>query len=152
MEIGTWIGVAVIVLIVLWVVGMYNGLVGLRNQVKEAWAQVDVQLKRRFDLIPNLMETVKGYMNHERETLEAVTQARAAVQSAGSLGDRAALVLTGDTPAAVSGLLKIAGCELTAGPAGRLAAVAGTPEALALVHFAVSDAHFEARAQAGVDR
>mgnify|MGYP000361477655 CR=1 FL=1 len=63
-------------------VGIYNGLVRLRNQVKEAWAQVDVQLKRRFDLIPNLMETVKGYMSHERETLEAVTQARAAVQGA----------------------------------------------------------------------
>ncbi len=67
----------------LWVMGIYNGLVGQRNQVKEAWAQVDVQLKRRFDLIPNLMETVKGYMNHERETLEAVTQARAAISGAG---------------------------------------------------------------------
>ncbi len=73
----------IIVLVVGWVVGIYNGLVGQRNQVKEAWAQVDVQLKRRFDLIPNLMETVKGYMNHERETLEAVTQARAAVAGAG---------------------------------------------------------------------
>ncbi|MEZ4386450.1 MAG: LemA family protein [Candidatus Krumholzibacteriia bacterium] len=73
------------------IVGVYNGLVRLRNQVKEAWAQVDVQLKRRFDLIPNLMETVKGYMHHERETLESVTQARAAVAGAGagSLGDRA---------------------------------------------------------------
>ncbi len=71
------------------VVGAYNGLVRLRNQVKEAWAQVDVQLKRRFDLIPNLMETVKGYMNHERETLEAVTQARAAVAGAGSMSGRA---------------------------------------------------------------
>jgi len=72
-----------IVLAVVWVIGIYNSLVGLRNQVKEAWAQVDVQLKRRFDLIPNLMETVKGYMSHERETLEAVTQARAAVGGAG---------------------------------------------------------------------
>lgn len=80
----------VLVALVAWVVGIYNGLVRLRNQVQEAWAQVDVQLKRRFDLIPNLMETVKGYMNHERETLEAVTQARAAVAGAGgSLGDRA---------------------------------------------------------------
>jgi len=79
----------VIVLLVGAVIGMYNGLVGLRNQVQEAWAQVDVQLKRRFDLIPNLIETVKGYMHHERETLEAVTQARAAVQGASSLGDRA---------------------------------------------------------------
>ena len=59
----------IIVALVAWVVGIYNGLVRLRNQVKEAWAQVDVQLKRRFDLIPNLMETVKGYMQHERETL-----------------------------------------------------------------------------------
>jgi LemA protein len=77
-----------IVIVVAWVVGMYNGLVGLRNQVKEAWAQVDVQLKRRFDLIPNLLETVKGYMTHERETLESVTQARAAVAGAGGLPDR----------------------------------------------------------------
>ncbi len=80
---------ALLVVLALAVVGIYNGLVRLRNQAKEAWAQVDVQLKRRFDLIPNLMETVKGYMNHERQTLEAVTQARAAVQGAGSLGDRA---------------------------------------------------------------
>jgi len=77
-----------IVVVVVWVIGIYNSLVGLRNQVKEAWAQVDVQLKRRFDLIPNLMETVKGYMEHERGTLEAVTQARAAVAGTGS-GDMA---------------------------------------------------------------
>lgn len=81
--------IGIIVVVGMAIVGVYNGLVRLRNQVKEAWAQVDVQLKRRFDLIPNLMETVKGYMNHERETLEAVTQARAAVAGAGSLGDRA---------------------------------------------------------------
>jgi LemA protein len=80
----------IVVVLVGWVVGVYNGLVGLRNRVKEAWAQVDVQLKRRFDLIPNLMETVKGYMNHERETLEAVTQARAAVAGAGSMDARMA--------------------------------------------------------------
>jgi LemA protein len=73
-----------IVVAVIWVIGIYNSLVGLRNQVKEGWAQVDVQLKRRFDLIPNLMETVKGYMSHERETLEAVTNARAAVGGAGA--------------------------------------------------------------------
>ncbi len=78
----------VIVAMVAWVVGIYNSLVGLRNRVREAWAQVDVQLKRRFDLIPNLMETVKGYMKHERETLEAVTQARAAVGGAGGLPER----------------------------------------------------------------
>lgn len=79
----------IIVVLVAVVVGGYNALVRLRNQVQEAWAQVDVQLKRRFDLIPNLVETVKGYMDHERETLESVTQARAAVSGAGSLGERA---------------------------------------------------------------
>jgi LemA protein len=74
--------VAVIVIIlVIWFFGTYNGLVGLRNQVKNAWAQIDVQLKRRRDLIPNLVETVKGYMEHERGTLEAVTAARAAAQA-----------------------------------------------------------------------
>ena len=86
--IGLLIVLGLIVVLVGWVVGIYNGLVGLRNRVREAWAQVDVQLKRRFDLIPNLMETVKGYMQHERETLEAVTQARAAVAGAGSLPAR----------------------------------------------------------------
>ena len=77
-----------IVAVVAWVVGMYNGLVGLRNQVKEAWAQVDVQLKRRYDLIPNLSETLKGYMTHEPQTHESVTQARAAEAGAGALPER----------------------------------------------------------------
>ncbi len=67
---------ALIVIVVLWVMSIYNGLVGARNEVKNAWSQIDVQLKRRHDLIPNLMETVKGYMGHERGTLEAVTKAR----------------------------------------------------------------------------
>lgn len=74
--------------VVMWGVGIYNGLVAARNRVKEAWAQVDVQLKRRFDLIPNLIETVKGYMQHERGTLEAVTQARAAISGAGNMAQR----------------------------------------------------------------
>jgi len=78
-----------VVLVVGGLITIYNSLVRQRNQVQEAWAQVDVQLKRRFDLIPNLMETVKGYMHHERETLEAVTQARAQVAGAGSLPERA---------------------------------------------------------------
>ncbi len=82
--------VGLLVAVIAWVVGIYNSLVGLRNRVQEAWAQVDVQLKRRFDLIPNLMETVKGYMNHERETLEAVTNARAAVSGAGDMDARLA--------------------------------------------------------------
>lgn len=66
----------IIVLIVLFLIGIYNRLVGLRNQVKNAWSQIDVQLQRRYDLIPNLVETVKGYMSYERGTLEAVIQAR----------------------------------------------------------------------------
>lgn len=72
-----WIIVLIIVvLIVLWGVSVYNTLVKLRNRVKDQWAQIDVQLKRRFDLIPNLVETVKGYTKHESETLEAVIKAR----------------------------------------------------------------------------
>lgn len=71
------IGVAVA-----FIVGLYNGLVRLRQQVKNAWSQIDVQLKRRYDLIPNLVETVKGYAKHEKETLEAVIQARNAAVSA----------------------------------------------------------------------
>lgn len=78
----------VIVLLVGWLVGMYNGLVGLRNRVKNAWSQIDVQLKRRHDLIPNLVETAKGYVKHERETLENITKARARAMEAGSVGEK----------------------------------------------------------------
>ena len=77
---------AIVVILGLWVVGIYNSLVALRNRFKNAFAQIDVQLKRRYDLIPNLVETAKGYLKHERETLEAVIKARnvayAAAQSA----------------------------------------------------------------------
>lgn len=68
--------VAVLVLLVLYVIGTYNGLVKLRNRVKDQWAQIEVQLKRRFDLIPNIVETVKGYAKHESETLKGVIEAR----------------------------------------------------------------------------
>ena len=71
-----WIFLAVIILLLGFVIGLYNRLVTLRNRVKNAFAQIDVQLTRRHDLIPNLVETVKGYIKHERETLEAVIQAR----------------------------------------------------------------------------
>ncbi len=83
--------IAIVVILAAVVIGMYNGLVRLRNQVKNAWAQIDVQLKRRYDLIPNLVETVKGYAKHERETLEMVTTARNLAQklSASGVGERA---------------------------------------------------------------
>src|SRR5512135_1532452 len=71
-----------VVLVLLWVMGAYNRLVGLRNRFKNAFAQIDVQLKRRYDLIPNLVETAKGYLKHERGTLEAVIAARNAASSA----------------------------------------------------------------------
>lgn len=74
--IAFWVLLAIVVVVVAWLIGTYNGLVGMRNQVKNAWAQIDVQLKRRHDLIPNLVETAKGYMKHERETLENITKAR----------------------------------------------------------------------------
>ncbi len=69
------IGVLLVVAII-WAIAAYNGLVTMRNRIENAWAQIDVQLRRRYDLIPNLVETVKGYATHERETLEGVTQAR----------------------------------------------------------------------------
>jgi LemA protein len=79
----------IVVVAVLLFVGIYNSLIRLRNQVKNAWSQIDVQLKRRHDLIPNLVETAKGYMKHERETLENITKARSAAMSAQSIGDKA---------------------------------------------------------------
>ena len=79
----------VIVVVALLLVALYNRLVRLRNRVDNAWAQVEVQLKRRWDLIPNLVETVKGYAAHERETFEAVTQARARAQQAGTPAEAA---------------------------------------------------------------
>lgn len=72
----TIIILALLALLILWAVGIYNRLINLRNQVKNSWSQIDVQLQRRYDLIPNLVETVKGYMVHERGTLEAVIAAR----------------------------------------------------------------------------
>lgn len=79
-----WIGLVIIVGIVLYVIAVFNGLVGKRNRVKNAWSQIDVQLKRRHDLIPNLVNTVKGYLQHEREVLENVTRARTQAMNAGS--------------------------------------------------------------------
>jgi LemA protein len=82
--------VALVVLLLLIVISMYNKLVRLRNRTKNAWAQVDVQLRKRYDLIPNLVETVKGYATHERETFEEVTKARTAAQAAQGVQQQAA--------------------------------------------------------------
>jgi LemA protein len=88
------VGIAVVllilvVLLVLLVVGIYNSLVGLRNQVENAWSQIDVQLKRRHDLIPNLVETARGYMKHERETFETITKARSQAMGAKTVTEAA---------------------------------------------------------------
>jgi LemA protein len=84
-----WVVLALIVLVALYLVVTYNGLVRLRNRIEGAWAQVDVQLRRRYDLIPNLVETVKGYATHERETLEAVIRARNAAVDADGVAEQA---------------------------------------------------------------
>ena len=108
---------AIVVGIVLWGMGIYNALVTARNAFRNAFAQIDVQLQRRFDLIPNLVETAKGYMKHERETLEAVIAARSAAQS----GLAAAKANPGD-PGAMAQLAAAQG-QLNAG-LGRLLAIA----------------------------
>ena len=115
--------VAVIVVGGLYVIGRYNGLIALRNRFKNAFAQIDVQLKRRYDLIPNLVETAKGYIQHERGTLEAVTQARNLAQAAGGRaaanpGDPQAMRELGGAEAGLTGAL------------GRLLAVAEAYPAL----------------------
>jgi LemA protein len=99
------IGIVVVLGIILFV--LYNGLVRLRNQVKNAWAQIDVQLKRRYDLIPNLVETAKGYMKHERETLEAVTNARNLAQQVSSAGAGERAKAEGELSSALSRLLAV---------------------------------------------
>ncbi|MHB8590275.1 MAG: LemA family protein [Candidatus Dormibacteraceae bacterium] len=86
---GTWIVVAFVIIVVVWLVLTYNRLVTARNRTQEAWSEIDVELKRRHDLIPNLVNTVQGYVGHERGTLEAVTNARANAVSAGATGDPA---------------------------------------------------------------
>ena len=84
-----WIIIAIIVVLVIFVITSYNGLVKSRMQTKEAWSQIDVQLQRRFDLIPNFVETVKGYMSHEKETFEKIAALRTSWANAESVSDKA---------------------------------------------------------------
>ena len=105
-----WILLVIIVVLAFWAIGIYNGLVSLRNRFKNAFAQIDVQLKRRYDLIPNLVETAKGYIKHERETLEAVIRARNAAQTAAtaasaSPGNPAAMQALGQAEGQLTGVL-----------------------------------------------
>ncbi|MCL2140466.1 MAG: LemA family protein [Dehalococcoidia bacterium] len=108
----TWlilgIVVAVIVVFVLAIILLYNGLVGLRNQVKNAWAQIEVQLKRRYDLIPNLVETVKSYAKHEKDVFESVTKARNLAQTTTATDAAERGKLEGQLSSAISRLLVVA--------------------------------------------
>src|SRR5258707_7324578 len=110
MGIGGWVVLAIIVALAVWAIGIYNGLVTLRNRFKNAFSQIDVQLKRRYDLIPNLVESVKGYMQHERGTLEAVIKARgsalsASPQAAAKTGGPAAMHRLAQAEGALGGAL-----------------------------------------------
>ena len=111
-----WIFLAIVAALAVWAIAIYNALVALRNRFKNAYAQIDVQLKRRYDLIPNLVESAKGYLQHERQTLEAVVQARGTAVGA---AQRAAAA-PGD-PAAMQGLAQAEG--VLGGALGRLLAV-----------------------------
>jgi len=110
MGIGGWIVLGIIVAVAIWAISIYNGLVALRNRYKNAFSQIDVQLKRRYDLIPNLVEVAKGYLKHERETLEAVIKARnqavaAAQGAAANPGNPVAMASLGQAEGALSGVL-----------------------------------------------
>ena len=99
----------VLAVIVLWVIWAFNSLVSLRNRAKEAWADIEVQLKRRYDLIPNLVNTVQGYATHERSAFENVTKARSAAMGAGSLAQKAGAenMLTGALKSLFAKLLNL---------------------------------------------
>ncbi|MFA6296570.1 MAG: LemA family protein [Patescibacteria group bacterium] len=87
MMIFVWVLIAILAIAIIWVIAAYNGLITLRNRTQEAWSDIDVQLKRRYDLIPNLVNTVKGYATHEKGVFEKVTQARANALNAEKAGD-----------------------------------------------------------------
>ena len=93
-----WIILGIIVVLIIAVIAMYNSLVTLRQRVKNAWSQIDVQLQRRFDLIPNLVETVKGYMEHEKEVLTKVTDLRSSWSQAQTVAEKASMAVSENYP------------------------------------------------------
>lgn len=117
METGSWIAIGIVAALALWAVAIYNGLVQKRNRIANAFSQIDVQLKRRYDLVPNLVEVAKRYLSHEASTLEAVTRAR------GEAFTAAAAVRARPTDAAAVGTLALAEQAL-GGSMGRLMALA----------------------------
>ena len=108
MDVSVYILIGIVAVLIIGFIAMYNGLVRVRNQMKNAWAQIDVQLKRRHDLIPNLIETVKGYAKHERETLDSVTKARNLAQAAVGTGVVAQAKAEGELSGFLSRLLAVA--------------------------------------------
>ncbi|MBP9761030.1 MAG: LemA family protein [Candidatus Magasanikbacteria bacterium] len=106
--IALYIILGILVVLGLWLVGLYNGLVKLNNRTKEAWSDIDVQLKRRHDLIPNLVSSVQGYMKHERELLENITKARSQAMSAQESGNTQALANAEGMLGGMLGKLQIA--------------------------------------------
>lgn len=103
-----YVVLGILVLIALWVIGVYNGLVKLNNRTKEGWSDIDVQLKRRHDLIPNLVNSVKGYMTHEKELLENITKARSQAVSAEQSGNTADMATAENQLGGMLGKLQIA--------------------------------------------
>ena len=100
-----WIALIVIALLAVWAIALYNSLVRAKKQVENAWSQIDVQLKRRYDLIPNLIECVKGYAAHEKSVLEGVTQARANAIAAGNNGSAERIAAEAKLGGALKGLM-----------------------------------------------
>jgi LemA protein len=103
-----YIVLAIVVIVVFWLIALYNGLVKLNNRTKEAWSDIDVQLKRRHDLIPNLVSSVKGYMKHEKGLLENITKARSQAMDAQEAGDTASLASAESMLGGMLGKLQIA--------------------------------------------